>query len=464
VVAWDSAGDVHARVLPAGAGAWGPDRVVLRGAGNGQSDVLVLRVRTGDLVVAKNGLGRRVGTTIGPPIALPASNASAYGPRLDAVTIRNGQAPFATATWWSPDGRQETSPAVIPAGASSSAVATASRAVVAWETGATTSTGLRQQVYTMVHDARGWQPPRRVFGRPASTVAGAVRLFADEQGDIAALVAVVDARQARCCFGRSIGTADLVATMLPAGRGSWTAATTLGTSVFLDQFPPNPPFTSDEWHAGPAASGFVVGFGQDGMRVRDVAPQGLRRDPILGAHAPNLGWRFRYELHPSELRRGTPVWTFGDGSPRGYGRAVLHRFSRPGTYTIRVTGRDGSGKRRVRTLVVTVAPAEDTTVANAFVRIARNGIARLDVTCATLTLACTGGEVRITDGGVVIGSAAVPPINGGGIAPVTVPLSAAARLRLQSHGAFAVHAHVDVQGIQDDDAGDTDLVLVPSRR
>jgi hypothetical protein len=45
-----------------------------------------------------------------------------------------------------------------------------------------------------------------------------------------------------------------------------------------------------------------------------------------------------------------------------------------------------------------------------------------------------------------------------------VPLSASARLRLQSHGAFEVHAHVDVQGIQDDDAGDSDLVLVPSPR
>jgi hypothetical protein len=316
----------------------------------------------------------------------------------------------------------------------------------------------------MVHDAAGWHAPRRVFGRPAATATGAVRLFADESGDVAALVAVVDARLARCCFGRSIGTADLVVTMLPAASGTWTAATTLGTSVFLDQFPPNPPFTSDEWHAGPSVSGFVVGFGEDGMRVRDVLPQGLRRDAILGAHAPNLGWRFRYELHPSELRRGTPVWTFGDGSPRAYGRAVQHRFSRPGTYTIRVTGRDGSGKRRVRTLVVTVAPAEDTTVANAFVRIAKNGIARLDVTCATLTLACTGGVVRISAGGTVIGSAVVPPIDGGGIAAVMVPLSASARLRLQSHGAFEVHAHVDVQGIQDDDAGDSDLVLVPSPR
>ena len=95
---------------------------------------------------------------------------------------------------------------------------------------------------------------------------------------------------------------------------------------------------------------------------------------------------------------------------------------------------------------MTVAPAEDTTVANAFVRIARNGVARLDVTCATLTLACTGGVVRITSGSAVIGSAAVPPIDGGGIASVTMPISAAARLRLQAHGALAVHAHVDVRG------------------
>ena len=64
----------------------------------------------------------------------------------------------------------------------------------------------------------------------------------------------------------------------------------------------------------------------------------------------------------------------------------------------------------------------------------------------------------------MIGSAAVPPIDGGGIASLAMPISAAARLRLQSHGAFVVHAHVDVQGIQDDDAGDTDLVLVPSPR
>ena len=312
-----SAGDVHARVLAAGAAPGAPTRGPARRRRRPDGRAPAAR-RRGGLVVANNGLGRRVAAT------------SAVGPLRPAGERRDGlrAAPRrrhdpAPARRRSPRprggrptaGRRRARP-VIPAGAPASAVATSTRAVVAWETGAPTPQGLRQQVYAMVHDAAGWHPPRRVFGRPASSAAGTVRLFADEDGDIAALAAVIDARQARCCFGRSVGNADLVAIMLPAGRGNWTAATTLGTSVFLDQFPPNPPFTSDEWHAGPSVSGFVVGFGQDGMRVRDLAPQGLRRDPILGAHAPNLGWRFRYELHPSELRRGTPVWTFGDGSPR----------------------------------------------------------------------------------------------------------------------------------------------------
>lgn len=84
--------------------------------------------------------------------------------------------------------------------------------------------------------------------------------------------------------------------------------------------------------------------GEQGAAAGEAAPTELvvwaDGDPPIG-DAPLT---VKFTVEPLELIED-PVytWNFGDGSPEATGAEVMHTYTKPGTYTARVTVRDAHG-------------------------------------------------------------------------------------------------------------------------
>ena len=63
-----------------------------------------------------------------------------------------------------------------------------------------------------------------------------------------------------------------------------------------------------------------------------------------------------FDATPSRGAVTTWAWDFGDGSEAGAGQRVSHTYSRAGTWVVRLTVTDSTGRSATTTKNVTVAP------------------------------------------------------------------------------------------------------------